>query len=321
MKITKEIKTAIIVLTSIFIFIWGYNFLRGRDIFSRELKVFSYFDNVEGLSTASQVTFNGLVIGQVKSITYDAVKNQHFVEFRIDKKYPISKSTIVRIYEPGFISGKQLKIVPNFDDKTLVKSGDVLKGEIEIGQIAKILNSLGPLQQMIESMIDNANVFVTNLNSVFDAKTRQNVHDSMDNLNKSLAELAIFTRDAKDLLSNNKTSLNNTLKDFETTTSNFKKFSNNLNELELKRITDNLETSLKTIDKLLADLNKGEGTMGKLLKDDRLYNNLSGASRELELLLADVKAQPKRYVHFSVFGSKDKSPLKGKDSITIKIDN
>jgi phospholipid/cholesterol/gamma-HCH transport system substrate-binding protein len=309
------------VITSIILFIWGFNFLKGRDLFTKEFKILAYFDNVEGLSQASQVTFNGLPIGQVRSITYDAVKNKHLVEMKVNKDYPISKTSVAKIYEPGFISGKQLMIVPNFEDKTQVVNGDIIKGEIEVGAISKVINSLEPLEKQIEKLITNANELVVNVNGILDANAKQNIQSSLSNLNKTLEDFSVVAKDAKGLLSNNKTSINNSIQNLESTTGNFKTFSKNLTELELKKIADNLQTTLATVDQLMKDLEQGKGSMGKLLKDDRLYNNLSGASRELELLLADFKAQPKRYVNFSLIGRKDNLPPKTRDSIKIKIDN
>lgn len=309
------------MITSIILFIWGFNFLKGRDLFTKEFKILAYFDNVEGLSQASQVTFNGLPIGQVRSITYDAVKNKHLVEMKVNKDYPISKTSVAKIYEPGFISGKQLMIVPNFEDKTQVVNGDIIKGEIEVGAISKVINSLEPLEKQIEKLITNANELVVNVNGILDANAKQNIQSSLSNLNKTLEDFSVVAKDAKGLLSNNKTSLNNSIQNLESTTGNFKTFSKNLTELELKKIADNLQTTLATVDQLMKDLEQGKGSMGKLLKDDRLYNNLSGASRELELLLADFKAQPKRYVNFSLIGRKENLPPKTRDSIKIKIDN
>lgn len=302
------------------LFIWGFNFLKGRDLFTKEFKILAYFDNVEGLSQASQVTFNGLPIGQVRSITYDAVKNKHLVEMKVNKGYPISKTSVAKIYEPGFIGGKQLMIVPNFEDPTHVVSGDIIKGELEVGAISKVINSLEPLEKQIEKLITNANELVVNVNSILDANAKQNIQSSLFNLNKTLEDFSVVAKDAKGLLANNKTSLNNSIQNLESTTGNFKTFSKNLTELELKKIADNLQTTLATVDQLMKDLEQGKGSMGKLLKDDRLYNNLSGASRELELLLADFKAQPKRYVNFSLIGRKENLPPKTRDSIKIKID-
>ena len=321
MKLTKEIKTALLVLTSIILFIWGFNFLKGRDLFSKELKIFAYFENVEGLSTASQVTFNGLAIGQIKTITYDAIKNQHMVEMKVNKDYPISKTSVAKIYEPGFIGGKSLMIVPNLLDKSNVVNGDIIKGELDLGQISKIMNSIEPLEKKIESLIENADALVVNLNSVLDANTKQNIQNSMTHLSKTLEEFSVVANEAKNLLANNKTSLNNSIKNLESTSDNFNKLSKNLSELEIKQIVNKLETTLSAVNNLMIDLNQGKGSMGKLLKDEKLYNNLTGASKELELLLADFKEQPKRYVNFSIFGRKDKPAPKVRDSIIILLDN
>ena len=320
MKLSREIKTAILVITSLLLFIWGFNFLKGRDIFTKEFKILAYFDNVEGLSQASQVTFNGLAIGQIRSITYDAVKNKHLVEMKVNKDYPISKTSVAKIYEPGLIGGKQMMIVPNLADKTQVENGDIIKGDIELGQISKVMNAIEPLEKKIETLLENANLLIVNLNGVLDINTKQNIQGSLSNLNKTLEEFSLLAKEAKGLMVNNKTSLNNSIQNLETTTGNFKTLSKNLTELELKKITDNLQTTLATVDQLMKNLEQGKGSMGKLLKDDRLYNNLSGASRELELLLADFKAQPKRYVNFSLIGRKENIPPITRDSIKIKLE-
>jgi len=320
LKLSREIKTAILVITSLLLFIWGFNFLKGRDIFTKEFKILAYFDNVEGLSQASQVTFNGLAIGQIRSITYDAVKNKHLVEMKVNKDYPISKTSVAKIYEPGLIGGKQMMIVPNLADKTQVENGDIIKGDIELGQISKVMNAIEPLEKKIETLLENANLLIVNLNGVLDINTKQNIQGSLSNLNKTLEEFSLLAKEAKGLMVNNKTSLNNSIQNLETTTGNFKTLSKNLTELELKKITDNLQTTLATVDQLMKNLEQGKGSMGKLLKDDRLYNNLSGASRELELLLADFKAQPKRYVNFSLIGRKENIPPITRDSIKIKLE-
>lgn len=323
MKITRELKTGILVVTALILFVWGFNFLKGRDVFQKELKIFAYFNNVEGLTTASQVTFNGLSIGQVRSITYDAVKNQHMVEIKVSKDFPISKTSIAKIYEPGIMSGKQMMIVPNFNDKSIVKNGDIIKGDVEEGKITQVMNSIGPLSEKIEELVTNTNGLILNLNSVLDTDTKQNIQSSLSNLNKTLEEFSALAKDSKSLIANNKQVISNALQNLETTTENFKTFSNQLDELNVKKISQNLEANLQSINKLISDLEQGKGSLGKLFKDEKLYNNLTAASKELELLIADVKAQPKRYVSFSLIGGGRKNnaqPQTVRDSITILLD-
>ena len=123
MKITREIKTAILVIASILLFIWGYSFLKGRDLFSNYKTFYVEYENVEGLATSAPVTLNGLAIGKVNSITINETTGKLMVELQLKTDFPISKSSKATIYEPGFIGGKQIAIYPNFNDTELAVDG------------------------------------------------------------------------------------------------------------------------------------------------------------------------------------------------------
>ena len=133
MKITREIKTAILVIASILLFIWGYSFLKGKDLFTNYKTFYVEYDNVEGLATSAPVTLNGLEIGKVTSITINQNTGKLTVELQLKTDFPISKSSIASIYEPGLIGGRQIAIYPNFNDKTLAVDGQKLQGDVKLG--------------------------------------------------------------------------------------------------------------------------------------------------------------------------------------------
>lgn len=306
MKITREIKTAILVIASILLFIWGYSFLKGQDLFEKSKKLYVEYDNVEGLTSSAPVTISGKNIGKVNAITLQN-NGKLLVELLINEDtFPISKSSIAQIYEPGFIGGKQIAIIPNFSDKVMTESGDKLLSDIKLGLTSSLGNKLEPTQQKIEGLVTDADKLVVNLNSVLDTQTKANLKESIVKLNQTLAEVSKATQQVNTMLAANTQKISNTLSNAEKASGDFAKITSDLEKAKLSETIHNLEGTLAGVNAMLADMQSGKGTMGKLLKDDAMYNNLTKTSKELELLLQDVRLHPTRYVNVSMFGKKEK---------------
>ncbi len=306
MKITREIKTAILVIASILLFIWGYSFLKGQDLFDKSKRLFVEYDNVEGLTSSAPVTISGKNIGKVHAITLQN-NGKLLVELLItEDSFPISKSSVAQIYEPGFIGGKQIAILPNYSDKNMTVSGDKLLADIKLGLTSSIGNKLEPTQQKIEGLVTDADKLVVNLNSVLDAQTKANLKESIAKLNKTLEEVSKATSQVNAMLAANTQKISNTLSNAEKASGDFAKITSDIEKAKLSETIQNLEGTLAGVNAMLADMQSGKGTMGKLLKDDAMYNNLTKTSKELELLLQDVRLHPTRYVNVSMFGKKEK---------------
>lgn len=306
MKITREIKTAILCITSILLFIWGYSFLKGKNLLSDNKTFYVQYDNVEGLEASAPITINGLVIGKVNGITIDDATGKLTVALLINNDFPISKSSVVSIYEPGLIGGKQVKIIPNLEDKNLAESGDVLQGAVKPGLTDTLAKKLEPLQVKIEAMITSADTLISNLNNILDAKTKQSLKSTIANLDKTMVEFQGASKSLNGMLAENKTKISGTMTNLQKASSNFSSISDSLAKANLGKTVKDLQKTLATVDKIMSDMEKGNGTMGKLLKDDALYNNLNQTSKELDLLLEDVRLNPTRYINVSVFGKKNK---------------
>jgi len=305
LKLTKEIKTAILVIVSIILFIWGYNFLKGKNLFDTSNKLFVVYENVSGLATSAPVTLNGLTIGKVNSITINP-DGKLLVELHITTDFPIAKSSIAEIYDAGLVGGRQIAIKPNFQDKNYTKSGDYLQASSKLGLTDALAQQLEPLQAKIQKLLDNADVLFTNVNDVLNAQTKQNIKSSITELNKTLTEFSVASKNINGLIAENKSKLNSTMSSIDKTTDNFSKISDSLSKANLGQTVKNLEKTLANVDKLLSDMQQGKGTMGKLMKDETMYVNFSKASNELELLLQDLRLNPTRYVNVSLFGKKNK---------------
>jgi len=314
LKITKEIKAGILVIASISLFIWGYSYLKGKDILNDYKTFFVKYDNVEGLASTAPITINGLVVGQVSGIKLQP-NGEILVQLQIKNDFPFSKSSVVAIYEPGLIAGKQLQIIPNFKDNSLAVSGDTLTSSVKKGLTDLVSDKLAPLQQKIEKMIVNADLLLTNLNEVLDTKSKENLKNSISNLSKTIEGINSVVDNTNSILLNNKGNIDKTLTNLNKVSTDFSKISDSLSKANITKVVTNLEKTLSNVDKIMNDLQSGKGSLGKMVNDDALYNNLEKTSKELELLLQDLRLNPTRYVNVSLFGKKNKPYKAPTDSI------
>ncbi|WP_369753611.1 MlaD family protein [Flavobacterium sp. WC2409] len=316
MKLTREIKTAILVIASILLFIWGYSFLKGRDLFTSYKTLYVEYQSVEGLAKSAPVTLNGLVIGKVNSITINENTGNLLVELQIKSDFPISKSSVASIYEPGLIAGKQIAIEPNFKDKTIALSGEKLTGNIKLGLTDKVSDQLVPLQDKLEKIMDNADKLISGVNNVLDKKAQDDLKISLAELSKTMEQFHKASISMNAILDDNKTQIKGVVTNFNKISGDFSKISDSLNKADLGKTVKNLNATLAKVDGIMDGIKSGKGTMGKLVTDDALYSNLAKTSKELELLLQDVRLYPTRYVNVSLFGKKNK-PYKAPVADTI----
>ena len=225
---------------------------------------------------------------------------------QITTDFPIAKSSVAEIYDSGLVGGRQIAIKPNFQDKDYIKTGDYLKASSKLGLTDALAQQLEPLQYKVQKLLDNADVLFTNVNEILDEKTKQNLKNSIAELNKTLSEFSVASKNINEMIADNKSKINSTMTNFDKTAANFSKMSDSLAKANLGQTVKNLEKTLANVDKIMTDIEQGKGTMGKLMKDDAMYNNFTNTSKELELLLQDVRLNPTRYVNVSVFGKKNK---------------
>ena len=321
LKLTREIKTSIIVITAILLFIWGYSFLKGRDLFTNYKTYYVEFNNVEGVTTSSIVTLNGLIIGKVTAITINNTTGKLRVELQLKTDFPISKSSEAVIYEPGLIGGKQIAIHPNLDDKSLIEDGATLKGDVELGMAASMGEKLVPVQQKIEKLLVSADQMITGVNTVLDQKGQADLKNSLAELSKTMEQFHKASVSVNGILDMNKAKINNVVTNFSKVSGDFSKISDSLQKADLGKTVKELNRTLSNVDKIMSNLQSGKGTMGKLLHDEALYANLSKSTKELELLLQDVRLHPTRYVNVSVFGKKNKPYVAPANDSMVKAKN
>ncbi|MFT4683851.1 MAG: phospholipid/cholesterol/gamma-HCH transport system substrate-binding protein [Urechidicola sp.] len=309
MKISRELKTGIVAILIIAASIWGYNFLKGQNLFNTSPRTyFAEFNNVQSLNTASLVTVNGMKVGKVIEITFNKNVNrrgQLIVEFGVENDFEFSKNSIAKIYSASLMGGKSLAIVPSYEGENAL-SGAFLKGEVETDIFASVGDILNPLQAKLESAIVNADSLLLGLNQTIDKDTRKNIRNTIANLNTTVSNFKKSSISLEELLSENKDKLGTSITNVEIATGNFAKISDSLVNANLSQTITKLKSTISNFDNILAGIDRGEGSIGKLMKDEALYSNLENASKELEELLREMKENPKRFVHFSLFGKKEK---------------
>jgi phospholipid/cholesterol/gamma-HCH transport system substrate-binding protein len=306
LKLSREIKTAILVIASIVLFIWGYSFLKGKAIFANYKTFYVTYTNVEGLVKSAPVTLNGLAIGKVNDIKINETNGSIVVELQITSDFPISSTSAAVLYEPGFIGGKQIAIEPDFNNKTLAENGQELPGELKLSLTASIQEKLVPLQAKFETVLVEVEQLLKGVNSVLDKKSQENLKITLAELSKTMVEIHAASANVNSILTDNKADLKGVVSNFKKVSTDFAKISDSLNKADLGKTVKSFNTSLAKVDAILLDLEAGKGSAGKLLKDDALYSNLKTTTKEMELLLRDVRLFPTRYINVSFFGKKNK---------------
>jgi len=304
---SKELKIGIIAVIIIGISIWGFNFLKGQNLLDSGSRTFKVeYARIGGLSKSSAVTINGLKVGKVDNIEFDTSaekRGQLLVTFIVDNEFEFSKRSIVKIYSPNPLSGSNLAIIPNYEGDMAI-SGDLLQGEIEESLFTSIGERLNPLQQKIESVIVKTDSLFGGLNKVLNDNTISGVNTSIANLSATIIDIRKTIEAVNSMVADNQENLKITIENTRNITTNFSKVSENINAVDFKGIIAKADQAVGNFNEMAKKINAGEGTLGQLLNDKRMYDNLEAATGELEQLLRDIKLNPKRYIHFSVFGKR-----------------
>ena len=304
MKITREVKTAILVISGILLFIYLFNFLKGNDILDSSRTFYTIYENVEGLAPSTPVTINGLNVGKVQDISFtEDGSGKLLVKLIVEEEFNFSKNSEAQLYEAGLIGGKAIAIIPAFDNAENASQGDYLKGTIKAGLSELVNQRLTPLQEKLETTFVSADSLLVNLNSVFDDRTKNNLKNSIAQLNITISSFKSTSESLNQLVSENQESLKSTLNNIENISDNLSKITDSIAESDLTETINNLQTTISNFNQILIKIENGEGSMGRLMKDEGLYNNLEGATKELEALLKDIKLHPKRY--FRILSKKE----------------
>lgn len=315
MKFTKEIKAGLIAILAIVGFVMLFQFTKGKSIFSSDNIFYAKYDNVEGLEISNPVFINGLKVGRVddiKPITNAEGKISFVVKASVDKGFSFSKKSTLEIYEQGLMSGTAMRINPVYG-ADLAQSGDTLAANYKLSMMASLGSEVGPMKEQMQSVLKNADSLLTNSNKIMDAQNRAEIRALLISLNKTMASLEATSKQANALLSDNNPRVQQMLDNASLATTSAKdamdKYGKVAEQIDINQLNgaiSKLSEASTNLNILMSGIQSGEGSLGKLAKDEQLYQNLSNTARSLDSLLVDVKANPKRYINISVFGKSTK---------------
>ncbi len=303
-------------LVSGVILYFGFNFLKGSDLFSSARDYFVIYDSVDGLTSSNQIMLNGVAVGRVKETRILTEQNNKIlVTLTLDQDIPLTTNTVALLGDNGLIGGKVIQL--QIGKGSAITAGDTLKGNKQAGLTAALQDKALPIMTDADSLIRNLNVVVSRFKQTGDVlnqllanvdqtglalratlnENRKNLTSITGNLNQLSAQLLETEKSIKPLMAKANT------------------FTDSLNALRLGQTVAKANQTVGELQAMLQSIKEGQGTAGKLLKDDELYNNMNQSIRDLDKLLVDLRQQPKRYVHFSVFGGGKKGKKAAGDTL------
>jgi len=312
MKISNETKIGALTAIGITVLILGYSFLKGNDVFSGSNKYYAIYKSVDGLSVSKPVLVNGFPIGNVSKMTLRQ-DGHTVVQFKVDRKYNVPSNTLAKLVSTDLLGGKAI-VFEYGNSNTFADDNDTLRADIQ-GSLAE---SLQPIQTKAENLITKLDSSLAAINKILNPNFQKNVDRSFTSIANSLQTLEGTTKKIDALVGGQTSHINNILANAESVsgnlknstanltgiTGNFQKVSNDIANANLKQTLDNANKAMADLQATISKLNTNQGTLGLLLNDDKMYNNLKEATANLNALFIDLKAHPKRYVSFSVFGGK-----------------
>ena len=320
LKLTREIKIGVTFIVTIAAFYWGVNFLKGNDIFSNARIIYAVYPRVNGLMRSNPVTINGLNVGKISKISFMNDTSRYLiVEMSITHEVPIPKNSIAQIYSSDLLGSKAIEILLG-KSTSFIKNGDTLHAESKGSIEDEVSRQVIPLKLKAESLMSSFDTLISVLNEVMNNQTRDNLIKSFASVKNTIRNLELTTSSLDTLVNNQKGRLSEIIMNVESITCNIKNnnqqissaihnvsaFTDTIAAANLSKTIITTQRALQNFEQITDKINKGKGSLGLLINDDSLYNQLDGSSRNLKLLLEDLKAHPSKYVHISVFGKKEK---------------
>ncbi len=313
MKISREVKIGVFATLCLAAMFWGINFLKGKNVLSPNYIYYAIFDQVDGLENTNDVLINGFKVGVVKKIEFEKGNTGRFiVSLLIGKKYHIPTNVVAKMISADIMGGKAIKLEYKASNE-YIQPGDTLKSQIETGLIDQLGHQMVPVKEKAERMMVEMEKTLKIMSEVFNENNRIQLNQSFSNLNKSLYNVNQVTAELDTMLKPNGTlrkmftnvesisnNLKNNNKDLTNIIKNFSSISDSISRIRVVATFRQLDSSISQFNTIVTKINAGEGTLGNLIKNDTLYFNLENASRGLDLLIKDIKSNPKRYINFSV---------------------
>lgn len=314
MKIANETKVGILAAFSIALLIIGYNFLKGNAIFSNETILYAKYTHVDGLGVSKPVLINGFQIGRVDKLQLQP-DGSILATLKIQGKYEIPKNSIAKLESTDLLGSKAI-VMALGTGNDFAEDGDTLNANVQKG----LMETVQPVQKKAEIIIGKMDSILTSVNTILNPNFQENVDKSFTSIASTLASLEATSKKVDNLVGSEGSRVSAILANVEAISNNLKQNNQKINSIlnnvstitdqvaaaNFKQTIDNANKAVADLQTIVAKINNGEGTLGLLVNDTKMYDNLNSASKNLDNLVIDLKENPKRYVHFSIFGGGNK---------------
>lgn len=304
----------VLASVAITVLILGYSFLKGTDLFMRENEFYAVYPNIDGLTESKPVLVNGFKIGRVSKLTL-APNGKIVAEFQISPEYKIPKNTTARLESTDLLGGKAI-VFELGTSSSYAADGDTLTAFIQEG----FMDQVKPIQKKADQIASRMDSILASINNTLNPKFQKNFDRSFESIANTLENLERTSKKVDGLMTSESQKIAGILSNLESISANFKNNNQKISSIvaNFEKISDetakanigqtltNANQAVKELQEVVSKINKGQGSLGLLVNDKQLYDNLAHAAENLDKLMIDLKAHPKRYVHFSVFGGGDK---------------
>ncbi len=313
-----EFKIGLAFVLGFLLLYWGINFMKGEDVFSAQKKFYVIYDNTEGLMATRPVTINGYQIGQVNNIAFHPDQSGRLVvTLQVSDEFPITQGTISKIYSASIMGEKSISLHTK-KGAPLALSGDTLVGDTERDLTQEVNMQLAPIKARTEELLGTLDTVIGLASGFLDQRTSNNFKSTIESIEKTFQSVQESASEISDYLSDNKGNFDAVSENFRVlseelaansanisaTIKNVEAISDSLANARLTETVNNMESITARFDRLMAELETGEGAASKIIYDEDVYANLKQATENLNRLLLDIKYNPNKYLHVSVFGSR-----------------
>lgn len=318
MKINNETKIGLLAILAVALLFFGFNYLKGKSIFKKEDQLYAVFQNVQGLTKSNSVVINGLQIGTISNLNGGKDMKEIVVTVTLQKDVNIPDNSLA-VINPNLLGSPVLEIQLGSSTKFLT-SGDTLVTSLSGGAFDEALKLINPVLYEVRNAVKSLDSVLHIVTGVFDPATKNNIKGIVENLNRTTASFALTATSLQALMNAQTGALAKSVANINTFTENLNSNNAKLNDIltnaqsasakfasiDLKQTLDTLNAAVENFKKGSEKINSKEGSLGLLLNDKKLYNNLESTTNKINILLDDIRVHPKRYVNISVFGKKDK---------------
>lgn len=316
MKVGREIKIGALTVVAVFIFVWGLNYLKGRDIFSRQLRFYAIYEDVSGLISSNPVSVNGVNIGQVNRITFmPDGSGRILVENIIDRQLQIPVNSVSMLTGMSLTGSREI-VIQLGDATRFIQDGDTLVSGQQVSIQEEVSQMVAPIKQRAEDLFSQIDSVMVVFQAIFSTQTQHNITQSFESIQQTLQNLESTTHKLDKGFEKESGRISNIMANAESISENLKNnnelisnavanlssVSDSIAAANIGQTLDNVEKSVESLSLIMEKINQGDGTLGLLVNDKELYHNLESSSKQLELLLEDIRKNPGKYFRISVFG-------------------